>query len=200
MYPIAACASHLADIVFALPNDADTTRTNHGLAFVRAIASGMNIGEDKVHVGLLPKDCYSVPGFQLKEGHNEQTLDRLLDADHFSTADTMTQLKRMRDSSFSLENGGRDGAARIGVIVIDKNSIDLSEAQLEAQYAKDMEGIELFVVGVGDSVSDSELNAIASEPTEKHVFRVDEYCDLLSVADHLTKRIDQVCASKYSLH
>ena len=44
----------------------------------------------------------------------------------------------------------------------------------------------MFVVGIGHSVATTELNAIATDPDNKHVFTVGEYKQLPSIIEKLT--------------
>ena len=53
----------------------------------------------------------------------------------------------------------------------------------EARHLKNS-GVEIFAFGIGKSVHDPELIAIASEPTKTHKFRVETFGDL-SVLSHL---------------
>ena len=54
----------------------------------------------------------------------------------------------------------------------------------EAELLKD-DGVEIFTFGIGGSVNDQELVAIASQPTKKHKFHVKTFDDLSSLS-HLT--------------
>lgn len=76
----------------------------------------------------------------------------------------------------------RPDVRRVVVVLTDGNS---QEADLTKQAALDAHqaGLEVFAIGVGQSVSDFELHNIASD--ERHVFVVDNY----HMLDSITKRL-----------
>ena len=55
---------------------------------------------------------------------------------------------------------------------------DLSRAKYEALKLKSLRDVELFIIGVGEGVDLQKLQAIASEPVERHVFQVTDYDEL----------------------
>lgn len=192
------CDMKPSDVVFALPNDVDPTKSAHDVAFVQALIARMDLTFSSIHVGLLPKDCIPFSGFDLAEGHSASSINQLLNLQRYSTHDVTYQLKRLRLESFQVENGGRDDARKVGVVVVDKAPVSFSEALMEAWYAREA-GIELFVVGIGDILSDDQLALLASDGMDKHVLRVADHCDLMVVVDQLARNIVQQCACEYML-
>jgi len=184
-----ACDNTPVDVVFSLPSDLGTTDTAHVLNFIRSLTYSLNISQNSVNIGLVPKDCYSTPGFELSAGHNAFSLREKLDVNHFKKTNMASEIRRIRQQSFQAANGGRSNAKRIAVIVMNKPSYDVVEMEYEAENAKMADGIEMFVIAVGDGVPDLELNTISSYPTSTHVLRVDEFCDLLALNLQLAERL-----------
>ena len=85
------------------------------------------------------------------------------------------------------------------VVIIDSNSPDLEATALEAQKAREMSDIELFVVAVGKEVSDAEMKAIASLPHDHHILTASNYDDLPRLVSTLKERIDDLCNGKHTL-
>ena len=78
-------------------------------------------------------------------------------------------------------------AAHVAILITDGYSYNPNQTSLEASVARS-KGIELFAIGVGEGVDETELRAIASSPDSSHVFQVENYGAL--------KHIHKVLASK----
>jgi len=57
--------------------------------------------------------------------------------------------------------------------------------QVEASRLKSLPRTKVVALGIGSAVSDTELRAIASEPHNKNVIRVQNFSSLNDVADQL---------------
>ena len=149
-------------------------------------------------MGLVPRDCLAVPGLSLQSGQDKQVLLDMFEPIEYQAATVPKIIKYMRKESFK---GGaratRGGAKKIGVIIIDSNSADQQTTALEAQKAREMSDIELFVVAVGKQVSDSEAKAIASLPHDHHILTASSYDDLPQLVKSLKDRIDDLCNGKF---
>ncbi len=49
-----------ADVVFSLPPEARADDTAHALRFIRDLVQQFDIADDKVRMGLVPRDCLAV--------------------------------------------------------------------------------------------------------------------------------------------
>ena len=188
-------ASSPADVVFSLPPEARTQDTEKTLRFIRDLIQEFDIANDKVRMGLVPRDCLAVPGLNLQSGQDKKKLLEMFDFE-YQAAIVPRVIKYMRKSSFMGERGTRGGAKNIGVVIIDSNSPDLEATALEAQKARETSDIELFVVAVGKEVSDAEMKAIASLPHDHHILTASNYDDLPRLVSTLKERIDDLCNGK----
>jgi len=86
-------------------------------------------------------------------------------------------------------NGARGDTPRIAVMITDGGS---SNAQAAAQAADKLrqQNIGVMVVGVGNQVSQTDLNNIADSPAADNTFMVNNYDNLDSISDQL---IAQMC-------
>eukprot|EP00761_Pharyngomonas_kirbyi_P012030 gb/GECH01012057.1/.p1 GENE.gb/GECH01012057.1/~~gb/GECH01012057.1/.p1 ORF type:complete len:483 (+),score=141.56 gb/GECH01012057.1/:1-1449(+) len=82
---------------------------------------------------------------------------------------------------------GRNATPRVVFVVTDGNSND-SNATAEAAEQLRGESCEIFSIGVGDGIDLSELESIASEPNDKHVFSVEDWDALQGILDDLFLR------------
>lgn len=85
---------------------------------------------------------------------------------------------------FEQENGGRDFAGKVIILITDGYSHNLTKTLWEASMAHS-DGIEVFAIGVGLGKDDRELRGIGSTPKDKHVFRVDNYNALPNIQEAL---------------
>ncbi|RXN11997.1 collagen alpha-1(XIV) chain-like protein [Labeo rohita] len=86
---------------------------------------------------------------------------------------------------FQAESGSRSDVPKIVILITDGKSQD--DVLSPAQKLRDA-GIELFAIGVGDS-DVNELRAIASPPEEKHMYYVDDFSMMSSIAEELNKSV-----------
>ena len=189
-----------ADLVFALPPEIKADDTKQALRFIRDLVQEFDIADDSVRLGMVPKQCASVAGFSLTSAANKEDILDMFTLDNNHTRyDTASVLNYMHTQSFqNTASPKRAKAKRIGVIIIDSDSKNATVTALEALSAKDEADIELFVVTVGKQVSDHEARLIASEPEDQHIFSASSYADLVSVAELLEKRINDVCDGRYT--
>jgi uncharacterized protein with von Willebrand factor type A (vWA) domain len=92
-------------------------------------------------------------------------------------------LRYGRLEMFSKQNGGRDNAKKLIVVITDGQSDNQTKTESEARLAR-LSGIHIISVGVGNAPNDKELGRIASKPKEQFVFKVDDFDSL----DHFVLR------------
>jgi Mg-chelatase subunit ChlD len=72
-------------------------------------------------------------------------------------------LRYGRLEMFSKQNGGRDNAKKLIVVITDGQSDNQTKTESEARLAR-LSGIHIISVGVGNAPNDKELGRIASKP------------------------------------
>ena len=106
-------------------------------------------------------------------------------------ANTQAALRLCREQMFRGYNGDRDGVPNIAVLVSDGDSdVRVSDTQTMARALRD-EGVEVYVVAVGGNPRIGELNGIASDPDDAHVFYMADLIQVNRAADKLTKELCQ---------
>uniref|UniRef100_A0A452GZY7 VWFA domain-containing protein n=1 Tax=Gopherus agassizii TaxID=38772 RepID=A0A452GZY7_9SAUR len=105
---------------------------------------------------------------------------------------TATAIQKVVRELFVSWKGSRDGAARILIVVTDgmKNDyLQYSAVIPEAERA----GIIRYAIGVGDAFSQyhaqRELHEIASNPTDEHIFQVNDFDALQGIQNQLQEKI-----------
>uniref|UniRef100_K1PKC1 Collagen alpha-6(VI) chain n=1 Tax=Magallana gigas TaxID=29159 RepID=K1PKC1_MAGGI len=93
--------------------------------------------------------------------------------------------------SFQPQHGGRPDAEKIVIVLTDGQSSSHANTLTQAQ-ALHASGAEVIAVGIGNSVSNSELEAIASD--SNHVFQVQDFDLLNTIQNQLTNAACQQAA------
>ena len=184
----------MADIVYSLSPSSSASNTAKTLEFYREMTRGLDMQAGRVRVGMVPKDCGGdLSKLSYSSRNAKQNILNQLDAFLDSQTTVADVINYMRCESFSRGRGARRGARRMGVLVVDEGD-DFGKSMYEARRARDLAGIELFVIGVGRRLSYNRLCHLASSPPSKHVFIVRSYNELPSI---LTRVRESVCPSPY---
>lgn len=89
------------DLVFALPPTAKPDDTNTALDFMKDLVQEFDIKDGSIRMGLVPKECLSVPGFNLRSFENEnEVLESFRTERQYVQASTSDVLHHMRSESF----------------------------------------------------------------------------------------------------
>ena len=91
-------------------------------------------------------------------------------------------LRLVRTDVFTSSRGARDSAAKIVIVMTTTPSFNETETVLEAERLH-AEGISIIGVGIGQSVSHSELEGVVSYPVSNNTFYVSDYARLSGYVD-----------------
>lgn len=144
-----------------------------------------DIGPNKTRIGAL---LFS------NDVHTQFTLDTYSDKDTLISAiqkmpyigggtNTNVALKFLREDILSSAKR-RSGVPAVAIILTDGMSYRSDVTAMQAQLARDS-GIQIFVIGIGNQVDTTELNAIASDPDKQFVFSVDNFEALDQIKEDL---------------
>lgn len=190
LFYLLACGSRqAADLIFLLDSlNAGRKNSRKTLEFLNKLFNEFDIGHDKIRVGLMSAECLEHNmGFQLNKYSNRTSLKEGLNG--LEATDFSTILREMRRNAFSVERGGRKGAKKMAVMIIDGNLEEPTRTLKEAQRAK-THGIELYVVHVGNEDPQEEVVLMADEPSKQSFFHVPDYDQLALLWEKL---IDVLC-------
>ncbi|XP_039389836.1 integrin alpha-D-like [Mauremys reevesii] len=109
------------------------------------------------------------------------------------TTHTASAIRKVVRELFTSGRGARDEATKVLIVITDgekyKDPLSYSDAVPEAERA----GIIRYAIGVGrvfsSTAAQQELHVIASEPTDEHVFRVDNFDALQGIQSQLQEKI-----------
>ncbi|WAR04185.1 MATN1-like protein [Mya arenaria] len=171
-----ACgAERSADVMFLMePKELGVTNTLEITEFIADLTNDFNTENGNIRVGMQTSHC-GTGNVELGEYTEGEELAKAFKNTPVSSMGHM--VKRLRIHSYTEENGGRDSARHMAVIFVDDALFDPEAVIKEAKRSKHQD-VELFVVAIGDSVVDSELESLVSHPTDRHIIRVNSYEDL----------------------
>lgn len=173
--------------------NAGRKNTKRALAFIKDLTEELAVDSDKIQVGLMSAECQEDnPGFSLNSNKNKDGVKDALTK--VKTVDFSAVIKQMRHGAFSQSRGGRRGAKKVAVLVIDGSLEKPLRALTEAQRAK-LHGVEVIVVQVGEEKPQEEVLMMCDSPSnEKEMFfKVSDYSQLSVVKQKIW---DSLCDGK----
>ncbi|KAJ8308221.1 hypothetical protein KUTeg_013095, partial [Tegillarca granosa] len=177
-----------ADIVFVLDSSGSegTTNFKKQLSFVSTFVNAFNVGRYGTQFSVVTFSNDATNQFWLKDYTSKYTLLSAIQRVPYRSGITNTHsaLKFVKDNSFLNQNGGRDDAEHVVIVLTDGQSSNPTSTKTEAA-ALHASGVEVISVGIGSSVTTSELQTIASD--NQHVFQVQNFDALNQIRLELEK-------------
>ncbi|KAM6910513.1 collagen alpha-6(VI) chain [Xenentodon cancila] len=181
----------VADIVFLVDGSSSIGVTNFQEVrqFLRSIISGLDIGPDKVQIGLAQYSDQPYKEFLLNEHLDAQSLLAEVDRFPYRSGGTETgkAIDFLRSEYFTKDAGSRieQRVPQIAVVITDGDSAD--EVLTPAQELR-KKGVIVFGIGVGQANLD-ELKSIANRPPQRFLFTIDSYQALKRLTDALLRTV-----------
>lgn len=192
-FPECAQAS-TADIVFLIDGSSsiDIQNFQEVRRFLRSLISGLDIGPDKIRVGVAQYSDEPFQEFLLDEHMDKQSLLAEVDKIPYRMGGTETgEAMEFILSQYFTEDAGSRAKQRVpqfAVVITDGESAD--NVTEPAQRLRD-HGVIVFAIGVGD-FNQEELESIANRPLHRFLFTIDSYAALQRLTDGL---LQTVCVS-----
>ncbi|MEQ2218232.1 hypothetical protein XENOCAPTIV_000365, partial [Xenoophorus captivus] len=192
--PIECEAVTVGDIVFLVDSSRSigTENFKEVRTFLSKVIENLDIGPDKVRVGLAQYGTDPVQEFLLKDHMDKTSLLAAVDKITFLDSGTETgkAINFIRDRYFTAEAGSRASqrVPQIAVVMSDGESSD--DVPIPAKRLRE-HGVLVFAIGVG-SYNRKELEIIANHPSEDFVITSDTFQALQGLRNTLLK---SVCTS-----
>nr|XP_040020900.1 collagen alpha-6(VI) chain-like isoform X1 [Gasterosteus aculeatus aculeatus] len=167
----------VADIVFLVDGSSSIGISNFQeiRQFLRSVVSGLDIGPDKVRVGLAQFSDETTQEFLLKEHMDKKSLLASVDIFPYRTGGTETgkAIDFLLNNYFTEEAGSRvnQRVPQIAVVITDGDSTD--DVMEPAQRLRQL-GVIVFAIGVG-AANRKELESIANRPPERFLSSINNY-------------------------
>uniref|UniRef100_A0A3B3CNV1 VWFA domain-containing protein n=1 Tax=Oryzias melastigma TaxID=30732 RepID=A0A3B3CNV1_ORYME len=166
--------------------------------FITKVLHKFYIGPDQTQVGVVQYGSTVVHEFSLGE---YQTVDTVVEAvrniDQRGGYETRTALAINVARSEAFQRGGRSGAQKVMIVITDGESHDSIELVDAVNNSKN-DNITMYAIavlgyynrrGIDPKAFLEEIKFIASDPDEKHLFKVTEESALKDIVDALGERI-----------
>ena len=181
----------MADIVFLVDGSSSIGISNFQemRKFLRSVVTGLDIGPDKVRIGLAQYSDETYQEFLLKDHMDKTSLLEAVDTFQYRTGGTETgkAIDFLQTQYFTEEAGSRAGqrVPQIAVVITDGDSTDdvIGPAQRLRQ-----QGVIVFGIGVGEA-NLQELESIANRPPERFLYSISNYAALQKLKDSLLKTV-----------
>lgn len=170
----------MADIVFLVDGSSSIGISNFQeiRQFLRSMVSGLDIGPDKVRVGLAQFSDETTQEILLKEHMDKKSLLASVDIFPYRTGGTETgkAIDFLLNNYYTEEAGSRvnQRVPQIAVVITDGDSTD--DVMEPAQRLRQL-GVIVFAIGVG-AANRKELESIANRPPERFLSSINNYQDL----------------------
>lgn len=181
----------MADIVFLVDGSSSIGNTNFQeiRKFLRTIITGLDIGPNKVRIGLAQFSDEPYQEFLLKDHMDKQSLLSVLDTFPYRTGGTETgkAINFLLETYFTEEAGSRatQRVPQIAVIITDGESTD--NVTEPAQRLR-QNGVLVFGIGVGEA-NMNELASIANRPRKRFLYTIDNYQALQRLTEGLLRTV-----------
>ncbi|CAM2115065.1 unnamed protein product [Caretta caretta] len=193
--PIQKCPRHVTDIALLVDGSGSIAPVDFGKmkAFLTEIMKRFR-STDTQFALMQYSNKYELhfDFMEYRRSHDPDHLVWTIEQLHGTTY-TATAIQKVVRQLFTSGRGARDEATKVLIVITDgqkyNDPLSYSDAIPEAERA----GIIRYAIGVGEAFSSDtaqqELQEIASEPTNEHVFRVDNFDTLQSIQSQLQEKI-----------
>ena len=184
----------MADIVFLVDGSSSIGISNFQeiRTFLKSAITGLDIGPDKVRIGLAQYSDETFQEFLLKDHMDKTSLLNAVDNFPYRAGGTETgkAINFLLSTYFTEEAGSRANqrVPQIAVVITDGDSAD--DVVIPAQRLR-RHGVIVFGIGVGGA-NLKQLGDIANKPPERFRFSIDSFQALQSLTENL---LQTVCIS-----
>uniref|UniRef100_A0A3B3ZFR9 VWFA domain-containing protein n=1 Tax=Periophthalmus magnuspinnatus TaxID=409849 RepID=A0A3B3ZFR9_9GOBI len=190
------CKNVHYDLAFILDTSSSVGKENFEKIrqWVSNLVESFDVGPDKTRVAVVRYSDRPTIEFNLGRYRNLEEVKRAARNIRYLGGNTMTgdAISYTTTNIFTERNGARPrarGIQRVAILLTDGRSQDYV---LEPSKAATAAGIRMFAVGIGEALKE-ELEEIAAEPKNAHVFHVTDFNAIDKIRGRLRKRL---CESK----
>ncbi|XP_068565200.1 collagen alpha-1(XII) chain [Cebidichthys violaceus] len=156
-------------------------------AFLEVLVTTFDIGRDKVQISLVQYSRDPHTEFYLNTHHDLAAMVKAVRTFPYRGGSTNTgrAMTYVREKIFQTTRGARTNVPRVNILITDGKSSDAFQDPATKLRNAD---VEIFAVGVKDAVR-TELEAIANEPADTHVYTVEDFDAFQRISKELTQSI-----------
>ncbi|CAL8337061.1 unnamed protein product [Gadus morhua 'NCC'] len=177
----------LADIVFLLDGSSSISPESFKemLLFLQKFIQNLDVGADKVRVGVAQYSDEPYKEFLLKDHMDEDSLlDQMSKIQHRKGGTFTGKAITFLQQTFFTPEGGSRAAQRVPQIAVVITDGDSSDDVIEPARKLRQKGVIVFAIAIGSSNS-TNLHEIANRPHERFLFSINSYQALQQLLDRL---------------
>ncbi|XP_060706236.1 collagen alpha-6(VI) chain-like [Hemiscyllium ocellatum] len=189
--PAVCQTATVADIVFVVDESSSIGKSSFQLIrqFLYNIVKVLDVGRDKVQIGLVHYSTLTNPKFQLNDFHDKSEILTRIQKLPYRGGGTYTgaAIEYVKQRYFVPNSGSRinQGVPQIAIVITDgKSQDDVTDPAVALRRS----GVTVFAFGIKD-VNETELQNIASYPSRSYVQIVQEFDQLKRMEELIQKRI-----------
>lgn len=194
--PLTGCKNVHYDLAFILDTSSSVGKENFEKIrqWVANLVESFDVAPDKTRVAVVRYSDRPTIEFNLARHRSLEEVKRAAHNIRYMGGNTMTgdAISYTTNNIFTEWNGARPkarGIQRVAILLTDGRSQDYV---LEPSKAAARAGIRMFAVGIGEALK-VELEEIAAEPKNAHVFHVTDFNAIDKIRGRLRRRL---CESK----
>ncbi|XP_053373177.1 collagen alpha-1(XII) chain-like [Mercenaria mercenaria] len=186
------------ELFFLIDSSGSIGQTNFGIVkeFVKNVSAALDIGPNKTRVGLMTYSRYPFIRFNIIDTLNKSEV--LGDVDNVpyvsGLTETHTALRLLQQEGYF---GSRSNVPHVAILITEGTSLHSNETKAAAASLH-RHRIQMFVLGIGQAISSTELHNIATDPDNMHLITVKRYESLPSILEKLTTLTCDVLARTYT--
>lgn len=156
-------------------------------AFLEVLVTTFDIGQDKVQISLVQYSRDPHTEFYLNTHQDLNAMVKAVRTFPYRGGSTNTgrAMNYVREKIFQTSRGARPNVPRVNILLTDGKSSDAFQEPATRLRSAD---VEIFAVGVKNAVR-TELEAIANEPADTHVYTVEDFDAFQRISKELTQSI-----------
>ncbi|KAJ8354492.1 hypothetical protein SKAU_G00220590 [Synaphobranchus kaupii] len=190
------CRESPLELVFVIDSSESVGPDNFDAVkdFVNALIDRVSVGQDATHIGVVLYSHINVVVISLQQHANHDNVKAAVRRMTYLGEGTFTGSALQRANQ--IFQASRPGVRKVEIVITDgqadrRDLVKLEDAVKDAHDA----GIEVFVIGVANQSDPfyldfkNEMNTIASDPTEEHVYLIADFMTLSALESKLLTRI-----------
>ena len=185
---ISAACENALDIIAVIDSSESVSDEEFGqmLSFLMSYAGRFTISNDVTQFGVVRFGSQASTVVTLGANTDIDTLQQSIGAIQHVAETSSNTAAGIRTALQEFRLNGRFNIPQVMLVFMGGRSSDLAQTTAAASEAR-AGGIELFSIGIRESVLQSELEAIASDPDEIHIFNVADFSSLNMIQSGLVE-------------
>ena len=153
--------------------------------FVKSVVQGFAVSLEGTHVGVVLYSAKAEVVFGFEKHYDKPSVLAAIDSMHYPGAQRYTAMALDLARTELFEKGSRPGVPHMLLVLTDGQSQD--SVTEPAQKLRDL-GVTVFSVGIGTKYVKQELNNMATDPDNEHVFTAN-FDAMQTIAQKITGRV-----------